>query len=130
MVSLDNLLRALKRSNGHQIWKQALVTRPVASPQVFDGVVAIAGAESAATFNSKTGTAIGTFSSPGLLLQGPPIVDATPHPFAVSILAVTRDGQAIGLRPVEMLFKEKAVEVMATLPGRPLQKEASPLPLP
>jgi outer membrane protein assembly factor BamB len=127
VVSLDNLVRALNRSNGNQIWKRPLTTRPVAAPQVFDGVVAVAGADSVATFNSKTGVPIGTFDAPSLL-RGPPLVDGTPEPFAVSILAVTRDGRAIGLRPVEMMFREKVVEPFAVLPGRPLQKEPSPLP--
>jgi outer membrane protein assembly factor BamB len=127
VVSLDNLVRALNRSNGNQSWKQSLKTRPVAAPQVFDGVVAVGGVDSVATFNSKTGVPIGTFDAPNLL-RGQPLVDATPMPFAVSILAITRDGRAIGLRPVEMLFREKAVEPFAALPGRPLQKESSPLP--
>jgi hypothetical protein len=103
------------------------MTRPVAAPQVFDGVVAVAGADSFATFNSQTGVAIGTFDAPNLL-RGQPLVDATPAPFAVSILAITRDGRAIGLRPVEMLFREQVVQPLAALPGRPLLKEASPLP--
>jgi outer membrane protein assembly factor BamB len=127
VVSLDNMLRALNRSNGNQIWKRALTTRPVAAPQVFDGVVAVGGAESVATFNSRTGVPIGTFEAPNLL-QGLPLVDPTPSPFAVSVLALTRDGRAIGLRPVEMMFKEKTIEPLTALPGRPLQKEASPLP--
>jgi outer membrane protein assembly factor BamB len=127
VVSLDNVVRAVNRSNGNQIWKRPLTTRPVAAPQVFDGVVAVAGADSVATFNSKTGVPIGTFDAPALL-RGQPLVDATPMPFAVSILAVTRDGRAIGLRPVEMMFREKAIEPFAALPGRSLQKEPSPLP--
>jgi outer membrane protein assembly factor BamB len=127
VVALDNLVRAHNRSNGNQLWKRALTTRPVAPPQVFDGVIAVPGAVSVATFNSKTGVPIGTFEAPDLL-QGPPIVDATPAPFAMSIFAVTRDGRAIGLKPVEMLFKEKALEPLTTLPGRPLQKEVSPIP--
>jgi outer membrane protein assembly factor BamB len=125
-VSLDNLVRALNRSNGNQIWKRALPTRPVAAPLVFDGVVAVAGAESVATFNSKTGAPIGTFEAVDLL-QGQPLVDPTPSPFAVSVLAIMRDGRALGLRPVELLFKEKPIEALTALPGRPLQKELSPL---
>jgi outer membrane protein assembly factor BamB len=127
VVSLDNLVRALNRSNGNQVWKRPLITRPVAAPQVFDGVVAGAGAESVATVKSNTGAPIGTFDAPNLL-RGQPLVDATPAPFAVSILAITRDGRAIGLRPVEMLFRERPVEPFTALPGRPLQKETSPLP--
>ena len=92
---------------------------------MFDGVVAVAGADSVATFNSKTGAPIGTFDAPNLL-RGQPLVDATPAPFAVSILAITRDGRAIGLRPAEMMFRERAVEPLTALPGRPLQKEAEP----
>ena len=127
VVSLDNLVRALNRSNGNQIWKRPLTTRPVAAPQVFDGVVAVAGADSVATFNTKTGAPIGTFDAPSLL-RGQPLVDATPQPFAVSVLAITRDGRAIGLKPVDMLFREKPVEALTALPGRSLQKESSPLP--
>jgi outer membrane protein assembly factor BamB len=126
VVSLDNLVRALNRSNGNQIWKRALTTRPVAAPLVFDGVVAVAGAESVATFNSKSGAPIGTFEAVDLL-QGQPLVDPTPAPFAVSVLAIMRDGRAMGLRPVDMLFKEKPLEALTALPGRPLQKELSPL---
>jgi len=126
VVSLDNVVRALKRSNGNQIWKRPLTTRPVAAPQVFDGVIAVAAADSVATFNSKTGVPIGTFDAT-TLLRGQPLVDAIPKPFAVSILAITRDGRAIGLRPVEMLFREKAIEPFAALPGHPVQKETSPL---
>jgi outer membrane protein assembly factor BamB len=126
VVSLDNLVRALNRSNGNQIWKRPLTTRPVAAPQIFDGVVAVAGVDSVATFNSKTGVPIGTYDAP-TLLRGQPLVDGTPAPFAVSILAITRDGRAIGLRPVEMMFREKAIEALTALPGRPLQKELSPL---
>jgi outer membrane protein assembly factor BamB len=127
VVSLDNLVCALNRGNGNQIWKRPLTTRPVAAPQVFDGVVAVAGADSVATFNSKTGVPIGTFDAPNLL-RGPPLVDPTPAPFAVSILAITRDGRAMGLRPAEMMFREKVVEPFAALPGRPLQKEPNPFP--
>jgi outer membrane protein assembly factor BamB len=127
VVSLDNVLRGLNRGNGNQIWKRVLTFRPVGSPQVFDGIVAVSGAESVASFNSKTGMPIGTFESPNLL-QGPLLVDATPAPFAVSILAVTRDGRLIGLNPTEMMFKEQAVQPLTALPGRPLAKELSPLP--
>jgi outer membrane protein assembly factor BamB len=121
VVSLDNMVRALNRGNGNQRWRQSLTTRPVGPPQVFAGVVAVPGAASVTTFNSRTGVQIGTF-------EGPPLVDATPAPFAVSVLAVTRDGRVIGLKPVGVLFKENALEPLTALPGRPLQKEASPLP--
>jgi outer membrane protein assembly factor BamB len=125
VASLDNLVRALKRGSGNQIWKRPLPTRPTAPPLTFDGVVAVVGAESVATFDSRTGTPIGTFAAPNLL-QGSPTVDPTPAPFAVSVTVVTRDGRAIGLRPEGMMFKEKPVAPLMALPGRPLQKEAPP----
>jgi outer membrane protein assembly factor BamB len=127
-ASLDNVLRALNRGNGNQIWKRPLTTRPVGAPQVFDGVVAVSGADSAASFNTRTGAPIGTFAVAPSLLQGRPLVDDTPAPFSVSVIAITRDGRALGLRPTEMMFHEQAVQPLTTLPGRPLQKEASPLP--
>jgi outer membrane protein assembly factor BamB len=126
VAALDNVVRALNRSNGNQIWKRPLTTRPVAAPQVFDGVIAVPAADSVATFNSKTGVPIGTFDAT-TLLRGQPLVDATPKPFAVSILAITRDGLAIGLRPIEMLFRDAAIEPLAALPGHAVQREASPL---
>jgi outer membrane protein assembly factor BamB len=126
-ASLDNVLRALNRGNGNQIWKRPLTTRPVGAPQVFDGVVAISGADSVASFSIKTGAPIGTFAAPSLL-QGRPLVDDTPAPFSVSVIAITRDGRALGLRPTGMMFHEQAVQPLSALPGRPLQKEASPLP--
>jgi len=129
VASLDNVVRALNRGNGNQLWKRPLTTRPVAAPQVFDGVIALAAADSVATFNSKTGVPIGTYDAT-TLLRGQPLVDALPKPFAVSILVITRNGLAMGLRPVEMLFREKAIEPFAVLPGHALQREASPLGTP
>jgi outer membrane protein assembly factor BamB len=127
VASLDNVVRALKRGNGNQEWKKALTIRPAAPPRVVDGGVVVAGVESVVAFNSLTGAQLGTFESPNLL-QGMPAIDVTPAPFAVSIVAVTRDGRAIGLRPEGMMFREKTLEPLKTLPGRPLQKEPSPLP--
>jgi outer membrane protein assembly factor BamB len=127
VASLDNLVRGLRRSTGNQVWKQPLKTRPVAAPVIVEGAVAVAGAESVATFNSRTGAPIGTFESPSLL-QGMPAIDPTPAPFAVSVVAVTRDGRAIGLRPEGMMFREKPVQPLSALYGRVLQKEPSPLP--
>jgi outer membrane protein assembly factor BamB len=126
VASLDNVLRALRRTTGNQLWKRALITRPAAPPLTFEGVVAVAGVESVATFDSRTGMPIGKFDAPNLL-QGLPLVDSTPAPFAVSIAVVMRDGQAIGLRPEGMMFREKAVTPVTTLFGRPLQKETLPL---
>jgi hypothetical protein len=128
VVALDNVLRALReeyRESDLETGASRLVQSQRHRSSM--GVVAIAGAESVATFNSRTGVPIGTFDSPNLL-QGVPPVDPTPAPFAVSAVAVTRDGRVIGLRPEGMMFREKAAEPLKALPGRVLQKEPSPLP--
>jgi len=128
VASLDNLLRALRRGSGNQVWKRALATRPSDSPQPLEGIVVTAGLTSLATFNARTGAPIGTFEAPsGSLLQGVPLIDPLPKPFAVSLIALTRDGRAIGLRPTGMMFRERATEPLTALPGRPLTREASPL---
>ena len=126
VASLDNLVRALKRGNGNQVWKRALTTRPAEPPVVFDGVVAMAGLASLATFNAKTGAPIGTFDALSDL-QGAPLIDPAPKPFAVSLVVLTRDGRAIGLRPTGMMFRERPLEPLTALPGRVLQREANPL---
>jgi outer membrane protein assembly factor BamB len=126
VASLDNLVRALRRGTGNQVWKRALTSRPTAPPRMFDGVIAVLGSSSMATFNAKTGAPVGTFDAPNLL-QGLPLIDPTPSSFAVSIVALTRDGRAIGLRPVEMLFRERVLDPLAALPGRSLQRETLPV---
>jgi outer membrane protein assembly factor BamB len=126
VASLDNLVRALNRGNGNQVWKQALATRPAEPPVVLDGVVAIPGLASISTFNARTGTAIATFEAPSEL-QGLPLIDPVPKPFAVSLVVLTKDGRAIGLRPTEMMFRERPPEPITALPGRPLVREISPL---
>jgi len=127
VASLDNLVRALQRGNGNQVWKRALSTRPAQPPSTFDGVVVTAGPGSLATFNAKTGAPIGTFDAPSdAYLQGAPLVDPAPKPFAISLIALTRDGRAIGLRPTEMLFRERPIQPLEALPGRALQREANP----
>lgn len=125
VASLDNLVRALRRSTGNQVWKRALTSRPAGPPRMFENVIAVLGSSSMATFNARTGAPVGTFDAPNLL-QGLPLVDPTPSPFAVSIVAITRDGRAIGLRSVEMMFRDRPLDPVTALPGRSLQRETLP----
>lgn len=128
VASLDNLLRALHRASGNQAWQRALSTRPVSPPVAFGGVVVLGGNDpTLATFDATTGNPIGTFAAPADL-QGVPLVDAAPKPFEVAIVAITRDGRAIGLQPVGMMFRELAPLPLQTLPGRPLQREPRSTP--
>ena len=117
-VSLDNLLRALRRGSGNQVWKRNLSTRTIAPPSTFGGIVLVTGNKpTLTTFDASTGAPIANFSV-AADLQGVPLVDTTLEPFRVAIVVVTRDARAIGLRPTGMMFRE--------LPLTPLQTLARP----
>jgi hypothetical protein len=136
-ASLDNLLRAVNRGNGNQRWKQPTPTRPIAPPMAFGGVVAVFGVSPAiATFNARTGAAIGTYAIPtasGATTapppKGPPLIDPEMRPFRVAFVVVTADGRAIGLRPTGLMFRESPAAPLAELPGKLLQRERPPAAL-
>jgi outer membrane protein assembly factor BamB len=124
-ASLDNLLRGLNRGNGNQRWKQAINTRPLLPPRAAAGVVWLSGLTSLMTFSAKTGAAASTFEAPSEL-QGLPLVDPVLQPFRVAVVLITRDGKALGLRPVGMMFREAPAAPLTQLPGRALQRERLP----
>ena len=127
-AALDNLLRALRRGNGNQVWKRDLATRTIAPPSTFGGIVVVSGNNpTLAAFNATTGAPLDKFEL-AADIQGIPLVDATPRPFRVAIIAITRDGRAIGLRPTRMMFREQPLAPLQTLPGRPLNREPLALP--
>lgn len=123
VTSQDNVVRALSRDGGQQ-WKKSIDTRPIFPPRVFSGVVMVTGGSPAlSTFRADTGAAISTWAAPAnALLQGPPLV-AEPAPLRVTIVVVLREGQVIGLRPTEMLFKDAPLVPLTALPGRSLPRE-------
>lgn len=127
VVSKDLIVRALNRTSGSQRWKQVVGTRPVFPPRALAGVVAVVGySPTLSTFTTDAGKAVSSWpGSADALLQGPPLID-DPKPFAVSIVMVFRDGQMIGLRSTEMLFREPAVVPITVLPGRALARETLP----
>jgi outer membrane protein assembly factor BamB len=123
VASLDNLLRALHRGSGNQIWKRNLSTRTIAPPSTFGGIVLLTGnSPTLSTFNALTGEPIANFSI-AADLQGVPLVDSTLAPFRVAVVAVTREARAIGLRPTGMMFRELPLAPLQTLPGRALTRE-------
>ena len=136
-VGLDNLVRALNR-NGNQRWKQPLTTRPNAPPIAFGGIVVVFGVSPAMTaFNAKTGSSLGSYIAPNApgasvppVLKGPPLIDPVLRPFRVAAVVITAEGRAIGLRPTGMMFREPPAVPFTALPGKPLTREASPLPPP
>ena len=122
-AALDNLLRALRRGSGNQVWKRASRPGRLRRPSTFGGIVLVTGnSPTLSTFNATTGLPIANFTMPADL-QGMPLVDPTLEPFRVAVIAVTRDARAIGLRPAGMMFRELPVVPLQSLPGRPLNRE-------
>ena len=125
-VSLDNVLRAVDRDNGNQLWKAAVPSRAAAPPVAFDDVVMLAGvAARVDAYNARTGAALGTFVAP-TDLQGVPLIDSTPTPFEVAIVAVMRDGRLSALRPTGLMFPDPPLVPLPRLPGRELPREPRP----
>jgi len=123
---LDNILRALNRSNGNQRWMKATVTRPVLPPRVVRDEVLIVGlTPTLSTYDAKTGTAVNTYVGPGEL-QGEPLIDPVLRPFEVAVVIITRDGRIVALRPQSMTFREPAATPLNVLPGKPLPRERTP----
>lgn len=124
-AALDNVVRGVNRRNGNQRWKRAVATRPSSPPTLLEGTVVLRGGDPALlTFNARTGAAIGTYTAPSEL-RGPVLVDPVPRPFRVAMVVLLRDGRAVGLRPIEMMFREPP-QVPVALPGRPLARERLP----
>jgi outer membrane protein assembly factor BamB len=122
-ASLDNIIRAVNRGNGNQRWKKPTGTRPTGPPLAFGGVVVQPGLLPAVTvFVGRTGEVMGTQAAGGDLV-GPPLVDAAPRPFRVSIVSITREGVVEALRPAGLMFRETALLPMTVLPGRPIARE-------
>jgi eukaryotic-like serine/threonine-protein kinase len=119
-ASFDNVLRAVNRDNGNQLWKTAIPTRPSGPPIAFDDVVVLSGvAPRVDAFDGRTGAALGTLTA-ATDLQGAPVIDTTPTPFDVSIVALTRDGRLSGLRPTGLMFPDPPLVPFLRLPGREL----------
>ena len=131
VASLDNIVRALNRGNGSQLWQQDIKTRPIQPPRAFFGTVAVVGPVPAvlSTFQAKTGTPVGTWAPPpptDAELQGPPLIDQYLRPFRVAMVVILRDGRVVGTRPAGMMFAEPAPARLTILPGRPLPRERLP----
>jgi outer membrane protein assembly factor BamB len=129
-ASLDNVLRAVNRSNGNQRWIKEIPTRPLLPPRTFgDGmkyeeIVVLTGVTSEIdAFAAKTGMLTGMYMPPSDL-QGGPLIDPVLQPYRVAMVVITRDGRAIGLKPSAMLLPEPTATAFATeLPGRRLERE-------
>ncbi len=94
VLSMDMMLRAFDRNNGHQRWQKPASARVILPPHVLEGVVMVPGVTpTLSTFRADTGAAISTWTGPeSSLLQGPPLIDE-PKPLRVSIVTLFRDGR-------------------------------------
>jgi outer membrane protein assembly factor BamB len=127
VTSKDNIVRVLNRKDGVQRWKQA-IARPAYAPHALTGVVTVVGLSppSLATFRADTGAAVSTWTGPQeALWQGAPLIE-NPKALSVSIVALFRDGQIVGMRSTEMMLREPALVPITVLPGRALGREALP----
>ena len=90
-VSLDNVLRALNRSNGVQQWIQMLRLRPTSGPLRAGGTIVVAGVQPPLrAFNSKDGAAAGDIPAPGEI-AAPPHLVVNPEDDQPLVVIVTRD---------------------------------------
>ena len=126
VTALDNLLRGLRRGNGHQRWHASLSTRALYSPVAVDGAVLVSGYSPALSlFDTKTGKPIASYDAPGRLI-GPPLVPLPIRPGTVSTLLLLFDGRLLGLRSTGLRFPELPFVPFTALPGRPLGRERLP----
>jgi hypothetical protein len=127
--SADNIVRALDRGNGNQLWKAEVTTRPVLAPRAFFGMVAVVGFAPTvlSTFDTKAGTPIATWEVPSdAVLLGPPLIDEQLKPYRVAMAIIMRDGRVIAARPTAMTFPEPASVPLTVLPGRNTPRESAP----
>ena len=128
-LSLDNVIRAVNRSNGNQRWKATMSIRPVAPPRITTGTVIVSGVSTQIYgYVSDTGLLQGSYL-PLAALQEPPLIDQELRPYRVAVFTLTRDGRIVGLRPVELMFRDPALEPLSRLPGRSLRIERFTSPL-
>lgn len=126
VATRDNLLRALNRGNGHQRWQQDIGTRAQDAPVALVGAVLVVGLTPTLTlYESKAGTALGTYEAPGKVL-GPPLVDRSLRPGGVSLVLLLRDGRLIGLKSAGLSFREQPPTPLLALPGRTMPRERLP----
>jgi outer membrane protein assembly factor BamB len=106
VVSLDNVVRAFNSGNGNQRWDQIMDARPLARPQLRDGLLLVDSAGPSLTaYRVATGAVAGTFSASGeierAILEGPPLMAPGHDDHPIVVVLVTRDGRAAGLRAAD-----------------------------
>jgi outer membrane protein assembly factor BamB len=94
-VSLDNVLRALNRSNGVQQWKKGLTFRPAWSPIIGADAVMVTGIQGPLlAFYRKDGAPGGELVTGVDLIAAPPYAFESPQALGPMIVVVTRNLKA------------------------------------
>jgi outer membrane protein assembly factor BamB len=90
-VSLDNVLRALDRRSGSQIWKRAVPFRPIAGPRWAADVLVVTGhSPTARAFLPRDGMPAGEITVSGEFAVPPYVVHGS-RTLTPRVIAVTRD---------------------------------------
>lgn len=99
VTALDNVLRAFKRSNGWQEWKQGLPMRPSGPALLVGSVLVVPGVSvELRTYRPRDGSAAGVFQAPTELAAPPRVL---PHEIAplTAVVILTRTSELQVLRP-------------------------------
>jgi outer membrane protein assembly factor BamB len=117
-ASLDNVLRALDRGNGHQRWRQLLATRPSGGPLLFErNILLVAGiAAQVWGYRTKDGSLAAEVATPAELATPPHAVQAG-TPRRLMLIVVTMDGQLQGLGPAPVGHPVKGLPLYMPLPS-------------
>ncbi len=115
-VSLDNVVRALNRSNGVQQWIQLLKLRPTAGPlRVGSTVIVYGAAPPLRAFNTSDGKGGADIPAPGPLAAPPHVVD--PDGGTPMLIVVTRDVAKGDTVTMIMRSVEPQASPLAALPN-------------
>lgn len=106
-IALDNVLRALRRGNGHQRWRASVPFRPLAGPYVIRGLLVIAGLVEMRAYQPSDGTEAGTFDVPQVLAAPPHVVATDAAADARPLVLVTRESEVRLLQPLEPPLEAK-----------------------
>jgi outer membrane protein assembly factor BamB len=104
-VAIDNILRALDRRTGGQIWKRALPLRPNAGPVKATDVLLVAGlASTIRAFKTTDGNAAGEIPAGNEVAAPPQLIEdaASPIPFVVFVTYETA-GSALAVAVTRMI---------------------------
>lgn len=117
-VSLDNVLRALNRGNGHQIWKGALATRPSGGPlPLGDALLLVSGlAPQVWAFRKADGVLAAEVPAPAEL-AAPPHVLPPDHPTHIRMILLTGEGHLLGLALAPIGHPVRGLPLFVDLPS-------------